>query len=180
MYLNTGHADGHGSASGPMGEAVENSLQYLTSQDTAALVAYLRKVPARSGAAGSEIDPSPAVMTASFAWAPSKDDASQGLGKRIFEGACASCHEWNGQGQQTPYAALAGDQAVNDPEGLNLTQAVLHGARLRTASGSVFMPAFGRAYSNQEIAAVSNYVIGHFGGKTGRVTAEEVAKRRSE
>ena len=178
-YLNTGHADGHGSASGPMAEAVENSLQYLTPQDTAALVAYLRKVPARSGAAGTEVNASPHAMAASYAWAPSANDAPDGLGKHIFEGACASCHQWNGQGQQTPYAALAGDQAVNDSSGINLTQAILHGSSLRTAGGQVFMPAFGAAYSDQEIAAVSNYVIGHFGEKTGRVTAEEIAKRRT-
>jgi mono/diheme cytochrome c family protein len=179
-YLNAGHAEGHGSASGPMGEAVENSLQYLTPQDTAALVAYLRKVPARAGPPGTEISASPVAMAASYAWAPSRNEGPGGLGKRIFEGACASCHQWNGHGQQTPYAALAGDQAVNDPDGFNLTQAVLHGARLRAAGGAVFMPAFGSAYSDQEIAAVTNYVIGHFGGKTGRVTAAEIAKRRRD
>jgi mono/diheme cytochrome c family protein len=179
-YLNTGHADGHGSASGPMGEAVENSLQYLTPQDTAALVAYLRKVPARSGSAGTEINPSPAAMASSYAWAPGGNDAQAGLGKHIFEGACASCHQWNGQGQQTSYASLAGDQAVNDPDGVNLTQVILKGARLHATSGDIYMPAFGSAYSDQELAAVSNYVLGHFGGKTGRVTAEDVAKRRRE
>jgi mono/diheme cytochrome c family protein len=178
-YLNTGHADGHGSATGPMGEAVEHSLQYLTPRDTAALVAYLRKVPHRPGPAGSEVDALPAAMTASTAWAPGVGEGPGGLGKHVFEGACASCHQWNGQGQQTPYASLAGDQAVNDPKGMNLTQVVLNGARLRTSSGAVFMPAFGAAYSDQEIAAVANYVIGHFGGKTGRVTPTMVRTARA-
>ena len=36
------------------------------------------------------------------------------------------------------------------------------------------MPSFAAAYSDAEIAAVSNYVIGHFGGKQGKVTAAEV------
>jgi len=178
-YLNTGHANDHGSASGPMGEAVEHSLQYLNPQDTAALVAYLRKVPPRPGAAGSEVDASPPAMTSSTAWAPGAGEAPGGLGKRVFESACASCHQWNGQGQQTPYASLAGDQAVNDPKGMNLTQVILTGARLRTSGGAVFMPAFGAAYSDQEIAAVSNYVIGHFGGKTGEVTPRMVRKARA-
>src|SRR6202163_4258904 len=43
-YLSLGHADGRGTASGPMGEAVEASLQYLTADDLGALVAYLRTV----------------------------------------------------------------------------------------------------------------------------------------
>ncbi len=49
QYLNTGHADGRGSAAGPMGEAVAHSLQYLNPEDTAALVVYLRSVPAQTG-----------------------------------------------------------------------------------------------------------------------------------
>src|SRR6202790_3093076 len=44
-YLQTGFADGHASASGPMGEAVSHSLQFLKSEDVAALVTYLRSVP---------------------------------------------------------------------------------------------------------------------------------------
>jgi mono/diheme cytochrome c family protein len=41
------------------------------------------------------------------------------------------------------------------------------------------MPSFGQGYSDPEIAALANFVIGHFGGKQGEVTAEEVAKRRA-
>jgi mono/diheme cytochrome c family protein len=179
-YLNIGHAHLRGSASGPMGEAVENSLQYLTPQDTSALIAYLRKAPARTGAAGTEVNLASIAMVSSTPWSPGRNDAPDGLGKHIFEGACASCHQWDGQGQQTPYAALAGDRAVNDPDGMNLTQIILKGSKLRTRQGIVYMPAFGSAYSNQEIAAVSNYVINHFGGKIGRVTPENVQKRRTE
>lgn len=47
QYLATGHADGHGPASGPMAEAVEDSLQYLTPSDIHAIVVYLRAVPAQ-------------------------------------------------------------------------------------------------------------------------------------
>ena len=44
-YLATGHAEGRGTAAGPMGEAVDLSLVHLTSEDIAAMVAYLRTVP---------------------------------------------------------------------------------------------------------------------------------------
>jgi len=40
------------------------------------------------------------------------------------------------------------------------------------------MPPFAEAYSDEEIAAVSNYVIGHFGGKQGKVTAADVHASR--
>ena len=45
---------------------------------------------------------------------------------------------------------------------------------------NVYMPPFGAAYSDAELAAVANYVIAHFGGKTGRVAPQDVAKRRQE
>ena len=47
QYLSTGHADGHGPASGPMAEVVEDSLRYLTPEDIHAMVVYLRAVPAQ-------------------------------------------------------------------------------------------------------------------------------------
>ncbi len=40
------------------------------------------------------------------------------------------------------------------------------------------MPAFAAAYSDTEIAALSNYVIAHFGGRPGKVTPNDVARAR--
>jgi mono/diheme cytochrome c family protein len=117
-------------------------------------------------------------MSSASAWAPGTGDGTS-LGAHVFQGACASCHQWNGQGQQTPYAALAGSQAVNDPAGLNVVQVMLHGARMNIRGQLVYMPAFARGYTDGELAAVANYVIGHFGGKAGKVTPEMVRKARS-
>ena len=179
QYLRTGHTDGHASAMGPMGEAVAHSLQFLKPEDTAALVVWLRTVPAREGSDPIVVDPTPKVMVASNAAAPGADVASaDSEGQRLFEGACASCHQWNGAGQQTPYAGLAGTRGVNDPKGANVTQAILHGVTMRVGDTDVYMPAFGHGYSDPEVAALANFVIGHFGGKQGEVTAEDVAKRR--
>jgi mono/diheme cytochrome c family protein len=179
QYLRTGHTDGHASAMGPMGEAVAHSLQFLKPEDTAALVVWLRTVPAREGSDPIVVDPTPKGMVASNAAAPGADVASaDSEGQRLFEGACASCHQWNGAGQQTPYAGLAGTRGVNDPKGANVTQAILHGVTMRVGDTDVYMPAFGHGYSDPEVAALANFVIGHFGGKQGEVTAEDVAKRR--
>lgn len=179
-YLSTGHAEGHGAASGPMAEAVDNSLRFLQPADTAALVAYLRSVPARTGTDPIAIDAKPAPALASSDYAPGGDAHADAQGLKLFEGACASCHQWNGKGQQTPYAALLGSRGVNDVRGTNVTQILLHGSSLRGEGASVFMPGFGDAYSNTEIAALSNYVIGHFGDKQGTVTPDDVAQRRKQ
>ena len=179
QYLMTGHADGHASASGPMGEAVAHSLQFLNPADATALVGYLRSMPAHEGKHPIDIDPKAAPALASSAAAPGGDATTQSEGSTLFEGACASCHQWNGTGQETPYASLLGTRGVNDVSGANVTQAILQGVKMRIGETDVYMPAFAGAYSNTEVAALANYVVGHFGGKQGSVTPDDVAKRRS-
>lgn len=176
-YLSKGHASGRGTASGPMGEAVEYSLRYLTPEDIGALVAYLREVPPQQGAAGSEVNERPPLALASNAVAPGADELAQGgLGQHLFQGACAGCHLWNGQGRQGDAAALLGTRSANDPQAHNLTQIILQGSSLH---GQATMPSFGHAYTDAEIAALGNFVLTHFGGKPAALTADEVAKRRA-
>ena len=75
-----------------------------------------------------------------------------------------SCHGWTGVSPIIGYATLTGARAVNDPTATNVAQVVISGAR-RTAGGGAFMPAFGQAYSDDEIAAVANYVTARFGAE---------------
>lgn len=178
-YLATGHAEGRGAASGPMAEVIVNSTKFFTKEDISALVAYLRKVEPRKGDEGVRVAEAPKSMLTSTAWAAAPSVADKGLGAKIFQGACASCHQWNGKGQQTPYAALAGTRAVNDPDGVNLVHVMLEGSDLREVHQAAWMPKFGEAYTDAELASVANYVIAHFGGKTGKVTPEQVRERRA-
>lgn len=177
-YLTTAHAAGRGSAMGPMGEAVEHSLQHLHPDDAKALVAWLRTVPARKGKAPVMVDNAAAPMMASTDLLPASGSPPS-LGQQLFEGKCAACHQYNGQGQQVAHAALKGAMSVNDPTGQNVTQAILHGVRMRVGDTDVFMPAYARSLTDSEVAAVANYVIGHFGGKQGQVTAADVARART-
>lgn len=178
-YLATGHALEHASASGPMGEAVAHSLQFLTADDSAALVSYLRTVPAREGKHPIDVDARPPPLAASTPLLPGPDELeSQAQGLKLFEGACAGCHQWNGQGRQSTYASLEGTRGVNDIDATNVTQVILQGAKERIAGEDVFMPAFADAYSDSEISALANYVVAHFGGKRSAVTPADVAKRR--
>ncbi|SFS14041.1 Cytochrome c, mono-and diheme variants [Dyella sp. OK004] len=168
-YLSKGHAAGRGTASGPMGEVVENSLQYLTPSDISALVAYLREVKPQAG--GISVPPAAATGSAPVA-------STAGLGEQLFVGACAGCHLDSGQGRQTDYASLTGTRSVRDPHATNLTQVILHGSQLHVSGQRIFMPSFGHAYTDAEIAALSNYVVSHFGGQQGTLSAAEVAQRR--
>ena len=178
QYLSSGHAPAHGSAGGGMGEAIDLSLRHLSSEDIAALTRYLRTIPAQRSELAAQIDHHPATLNGATAWSPGPD-RNESIGSQIFASACASCHGWDGTGQQTDHAELLGSPAVNDPSGVNLVRAVLEGVKIGSPRGDNLMPSFAAAYSDAEIAAVSNYVTGHFGGKQGSVTSADVRAARN-
>jgi mono/diheme cytochrome c family protein len=125
------------------------------------------------------VDARPPALASSTPLLPGDHElAAATPGLELFEGACASCHQWNGEGRETPYASLGGTRGVNDVTAANVTQVILQGTRYRVGERDVFMPAFGAAYSDAEVSALANYVVEHFGGKPGTVTPEDVAKRR--
>jgi mono/diheme cytochrome c family protein len=173
-YLSIGHATGHGSASGPMGEAVDQSLSHMKPEDIRAVVAYLRSVPpiASTDLPATRAPPAPASHKDGVHIADTR-------GKMVFEGACVSCHGWTGESAISPFATLTGAWAVNDPGATNVAQIVISGTK-RHVEGAVSMPAFGNAYSDDEIAAVTNYVTARFGSKASAISAQDVAELRKQ
>jgi mono/diheme cytochrome c family protein len=165
QYLSTGHADGHGPASGPMAEAVENSLRYLSQYDIHAMVAYLRSIPPQP-------DGPPAVQP--DAPAPQIDP----LGEHVFAQACEGCHLPSGDGRQSPWAALRGSHSAGDPAGTNLVQVLTHGTRIGTSQGVMFMHPFTGAYTDAELAALAAYTTAQFGLRQTQVTPELIHQRR--
>jgi mono/diheme cytochrome c family protein len=173
-YLSTGHAQRRGTAAGPMGEAVDNSLSGIVSSDIHALVTYLRTVPpvASTDLIARLAPPAPA--------SPKEGNATaDAVGKRVFEGACVHCHDWTGVSQLSPFATIAGARGVNDRTATNVVQIVISGTTRHTPDGVISMPAFGNAYSDAEIAAVANYVTARFGVQS-NITVKNVAELRSQ
>ena len=85
-YFAKGHAMGRGTASGPMGEAVDHSFSQLEPEDIRALVTYLRSIPAVASSDSATIAP-PAPAS------PKEGRAvANALGRQVFAQACASCH----------------------------------------------------------------------------------------
>ena len=164
-YLSTGQATGHGPASGPMGEAVGYSLRYMTPSDISAMVTYLRTIPAQPDGP----DAMPATIT---------PIATGALGERIFVQACAGCHLPNGTGRQSAWAALGGSHSTGDVMGNNIVEVLANGTQIQTSRGLMFMHRFTEAYTDQELAAVANYVIGDMGGREGKVTAQQILAAR--
>jgi mono/diheme cytochrome c family protein len=174
-YLSAGHAADRGTASGPMGEAVDESMSFLSSSDIEAMVVYLRTIPA---ARSSDLA-APRMTPAS-----AQDEAGTLLGadmraKEIYQGACAGCHGWSGKDSVITTANLTGTRAVNDPTAVNVAQVILHGAEHRAAQHTADMPSFDSVFSDADIAAVANYVTARFGVESARLDASDIAKLRS-
>jgi mono/diheme cytochrome c family protein len=173
-YLSLGHAAGRGTASGPMGEAVEESISLLSSSDIDAMVTYLRTIPA----ARSNDLAAPRTTPASLGEEPGNLLGANMQAKEIYEGACAGCHGWSGVDSVISAANLTGTRAVNDPTAINVAQIILHGAEHRSAH-SADMPAFDTVFSDVDIAAVANFVTAHFGVESNQLNASDIAKLRA-
>jgi mono/diheme cytochrome c family protein len=172
-YLAHGHAKGRGTASGPMGEAVDASFSQMVPADIHALATYLRSVPAVASSEPSTIAPQAPAS-------PKQGGAiADALGRKVFEQACVSCHGWTGVSPVSGFATISGSRTVNDPTATNVAQIVISGTRRVTPPGVISMPAFGSIYSNTEIAAVANYVTTRFGSAPSNVTDKDVVALRA-
>ena len=164
---------GRGTASGPMGEAVDHSFNQMEPADIRALVTYLRSIPAVAS-------PEPATIARPAPESPKEGGAvADALGRKVFEQACASCHSWTGISALSPFATISGSRAVNDPTATNVAQIVISGTQ-RSGSGAMSMPVFGSTYTDTEIAAVANYVTGRFGSAASKLTAKDIADLRGQ
>lgn len=177
QYLSTGHSMNRGSAFGPMAQAVHLSFQNLTPSDLAAIAEYVRTVPPITS---SDL---PAPKLARSSQYPTDDnsaDDKSAAGRHLFAGTCSGCHTWTGANDFVPYATLTGTRAVNDPTATNVALAILRGASPLPASGAIAtMPAFASVWNDDQIAAVSNYVIARFGAQPSSITSAEVGKLRA-
>lgn len=183
-YLRDGAAHGKSQAAGGMAEAVEHSLRHLTDADLDAIVQYLRTVkpvrnpnqsrPGFSVTTGKPVDL--AVLDAPINRSPDAlANASSINGAELYTGACASCHQLNGQGTHDQfYPSLTSNTAVGGPTAQNLVMAILKGVNRATNNGTVTMPAFEKQLNDAQVASVANYVLQRFGNDAIHVNAADV------
>jgi len=177
QYLSTGHSMNRGSAFGPMAQAVHLSFQNLTPSDLGAIAEYVRSVPPVTS---SDLPAPKLAKSSEYPGEGNSPDDKLAAGRHLFAGTCSGCHSWTGVSDFVPYATLTGTRAVNDPTATNVALAVLRGASPLPAAGAIAtMPAFGSSLTDDQIAAVSNYVITRFGAQPSSITPEEVGKLRA-
>ncbi|MCF7752573.1 cytochrome c [Bacillus subtilis subsp. subtilis] len=184
-YLKTGRVAGKAQAGGGMAEAVSNSLSKLQDQDIAAIVAYMRTVPAVADKAATR---------AAFAWgdaarSPGEQpvrgtDAPLASGGVLYSGLCASCHGSRGEGSKDgDYPSLVHNTTVGMTRPQNLIATIIGGVDREVNGVHTVMPHFSagsyvQALSDADIAAVATYVRTRF-GPGDQVTEAQVALTRA-
>lgn len=69
---------------------------------------------------------------------------------------------------------LSGLKTVNDPEGTNLINILLTGNSPIHLSVDHRMPSFKEGYSDEELAAVSSFVLKHFGTTNASINQQQI------
>ena len=174
-YLLAGNIAGKASASGPMAQAIENSLQYLPGTDLRAIAAYLKATAAIPD--GS--------TRPRYAWGQPRrllpENLSDDPGQALFLGNCATCHGADGAGRGQglgSYPSLFHHSSVGASDPRNLITVVLHGVDRKMTGVNVFMPGFAGALDDRATATLVNYVRRQFGNGSTNVTAEDVGHLR--
>jgi len=181
QYLKTGHLAGKAQAAGPMAEAVEHSLQHLSSADIEATVAYLKQIPAVNTGGSQSRDSYGAASSTEQQMRGDQTSAEPGW--TVFSGSCANCHQANGEGTSY-YPSLFHNSTTGADNPTNLVSAIVNGVHRNVNGQQVDMPAFGpdanftTQLTDQQIADVSNYVLKTYGNPNVSVTVEQVKQIR--
>ena len=156
-YLSTGHSAEHGVAAGPMA-AVVTELAALPDEDRRAMARYLATMDGeRPDQAAAQAEA--AALEVRTAKAPQGASAP---GRRLYEGACAQCHEANGPTLFGVKPALALNTGVHSDTPDNLIQVILYGI-MEPAHGDLgTMPGFATAFSDSQTAELLSYLRARF------------------
>ncbi len=159
-YLRFGSSAEHGPAGGPM-RAVVQGLSQLAESDVRAMAHYLAHLP--DGAAAPEQNQVEAAARRLQQRSDALSPVLNGPGARLYEGACAVCHE-PGLGGLVPEAKLplAFNTNLHDARPDNLIQVLLHG--IEPAQGTLYgsMPAYADTFDDRQIADLVRYLRARF------------------
>lgn len=152
-YLRKGHSPEHGSASGPMAPVVQE-LAKLPDEDIRAMATYLASFSAAPEPAAEALTKAQAAVARAAALAP-----QPGQAQRLFDGACAACHhDGNGPKLLGANVPLALNSNLHSDRPDNLLQVIVHGIREPASRELGFMPGFGDALSDAQIAELAGYM----------------------
>ena len=156
-YLRTGTSRFHGVAAGPMAPVVE-SLAALPDSDIRAMATYLASF------SGPQLDPAgEEALKARLETITADKAMTSGLpGARIYQGACAVCHQVGGPDLFGGRPSLALNTNIHSDTPDNLVQVILNGIAEPASRDLGPMPAFGRQFSDAQIADLVSFLRRQF------------------
>ncbi len=165
-YLQSGR-NAKSQADGLMAEVVVNSTSKMNDADVRAMAVYLKGLPPGP--------PEPAVS------AP--PEAEMKAGQAVYARFCIACHEADGSGAPRIYPPLPGNALLQSENPSSTLRVILEGAHTVTtprAPNTGEMPAYAKQLSDEQIAAVTNYIRNSWGNTAPLVTTAQVKKARSQ
>ena len=156
-YLRSGESRFHGVAAGPMAPVVKD-LGALPDQDIRAMAVYLSSFndktigqPDQEAlAAGLEHLTGTRVVSASA------------MGARLYQGACAVCHQIGGAPLFGSRPSLALNSNLHSAVPDNLIQVILHGIASPVSSDLGYMPGFKDSLSTDQVTELVSYLRQQF------------------
>ena len=163
-------------AFGKMIDIIENSTQYLTRDDAAAMARFIKSLPAGDPAKTPFKEDS---TVAGQLW---RGDTSK-TGAAVYVDSCAACHKTNGSGYARFFPELRGNPVMMSRDPVSLIHITLMGQTLpglKAAPSSITMPPFGWRLTDQQIADVVTFIRSSWGNNAPAVTHEDVRKVRED
>ncbi|MBC3942622.1 c-type cytochrome [Sphingomonas albertensis] len=170
-YFRTGLSTAHAAAAGPMGPVTYN-LARATPADVRALATYyawqMREAPA------ARVEPPLPDRRAS---------ASQRhpIGARLYEGACAVCHEPGAAMTVAGRPVLPLGTPLHEDNPRDTIQIILQGLHPPVSARGPYMPAYADALDDRQVAEIVAYLQARHGtGPAWKDLEKDVAKAREE
>jgi len=154
-YLRTGESRLHGVAAGPMAPIVKD-LAALSDRDIRAMAVYLASF------GGSASDPDAQHALATRLEIETRVTLASSAGARLYQGACAVCHEIGGLPLFGSRPSLALNSNLHSTRPDNLIQVILHGIAKPAFSELGYMPAFKDNMSDAQVAELVSFLRRQF------------------
>jgi nicotinate dehydrogenase subunit B len=170
-YLRSGESRFHGVAAGPMAPVIKN-LAKLPDDDIRAMAVYLASFnenaigQAEQQALAAKLETSTAAGVASSP------------GARLYQGACAVCHEVGGAPLFGSRPSLSLNSNLHSASPDNLVQVILHGIAAPASPDMGYMPAFRGSFDDRQVAELVRHLRRQFAPDKPAWTGLDAAVRR--
>ena len=156
-YLRTGHSPLHGVAAGPMGPVV-SELTHLPDSDIRAMAVYLASFNDPIDAADQQAKRAALDAQSNRTIA----ESAGSLGARVYDGACAVCHEGTVPVLFGVRPSLTVNSNLHSATPDNLIRVILGGIQQPATPGLGYMPAFDRSLDDRQVAELLKYLRQRF------------------